>query len=62
MIYYIQFPDDAFHCIVYSVLSLTLALLIYENVVFHKVNETPLTRSKSLSTFIIDLTPYENFY
>ena len=34
---------------------------MHENVAFHKVNEIGLTRSKWLSTFIIDLKPYENF-
>ena len=41
---------------------LILALLIHKNVAFHKANEIALTRSKWLSTFIIDLKPYENFY
>ena len=41
--------------------GLTLALIIHENVAFHKANEIALTRSKWLCTFIIDLKPYENF-
>ena len=41
--------------------GLTLALIICENVAFHKANEIALNRSKWLSTFIIDLKPYENF-
>ena len=42
-------------------LGLTEALVINENVVFHKENEVAITRSKWLFTFIIDLNPYENF-
>ena len=41
--------------------GLILALLIHENVIFHKANEIALTKSKWFSTFIIDLKPYENF-
>ena len=41
--------------------GLSLVLIIYENVAFHKANEIALTRSKWLCTFIIDLKPYENF-
>ena len=37
--------------------GLTLALVIHQNVAFHKANEIALTRSKWLSTFIIDLKP-----
>ena len=40
--------------------GLTLALIIHENVTFHKANKIALIRSKWLSTFIIDLKPYEN--
>ena len=39
--------------------GLTLALVIYENVAL--TNEIALTRSKWLSTFTIDLKPYEIF-
>ena len=39
----------------------TPLLIIHENVAFHKANEIALTRSKWLSTFIINLKPYENF-
>ena len=42
-------------------LGLTEALVINENVVFHKENEVAITRSKWLFTFVIDLNPYENF-
>ena len=41
-------------------LGLTEALVINENVVFHKENEVAITRSKWLFTFVIDLNPYEN--
>ena len=41
--------------------GLTSALLIHENVAFHKANEIALTRSKWMSTFITDLKPYESF-
>ena len=41
--------------------GLTLALIIHENVVYLKVNEIVLTRSKWLFTFRIDLKPYKNF-
>ena len=41
--------------------GLTPALIIHENVAIHKANKTALTRPKWLSTFIIDLKPYENF-
>ena len=30
--------------------------------VFHKANEIAITRPKWLSTFIIELKPYENFF
>ena len=40
--------------------GLTPALLIHENVAFNKATEIALTRSKWLSTFILDLKPYEN--
>ena len=41
--------------------GLTPALIIHQNVAFHKANEITLTRSKWLSTFIIDFKPHENF-
>ena len=41
--------------------GLTPALIMHDNVVFHKANEIALTRSKWLSTFLIDLEPCENF-
>ena len=41
--------------------GLTPALIIHENVAFHKANEIALTRSKWLSTFILYLKPYGNF-
>ena len=37
------------------------ALVICENMAFHKANEIAISRSKWLSTFIIDLKPYQNF-
>ena len=42
-------------------LGLTEALVVNENVVFHKENEVAITRSKWLYTLVIDLNPYENF-
>ena len=48
--------------VLFSLLSgLTQTLIVYENVAFHKINEAALTRSKWLSTFVIDLKPSENF-
>ena len=48
--------------VLFALLSgLTQILIVYENVAFHKTNELALTRSKWLSTFVIDLKPYENF-
>ena len=41
--------------------ELTQALIVRENVAFHMINEIALTRSKWLTTFVIDLKPYENF-
>ena len=41
--------------------GLTEALVVNENVIFHKENEVAITRSKWLFTFVIDLNPYENF-
>ena len=41
--------------------ELTQALIVCENVAFHMINEIALTRSKWLTTFVIDLKPYENF-
>ena len=42
-------------------LGQTEALVIHENVVFHKEKEVATTRSKWLFTFVIDLNPYKNF-
>ena len=42
--------------------ELTSAVIVYENVAFKKINEVALTRSKWLSTFIIDTLPYYNFF
>ena len=41
--------------------ELTQALIVHENVAFHMINEIALTRSKWLTTFVIDLKPYEHF-
>ena len=41
--------------------GLTPALIICENVAFHKTKEITIIRSKWLSTFITDLKPYGNF-
>ena len=41
---------------------LMLALIIHKNVAFHKANEIDITRSKWLSSFIINLKPYENIW
>ena len=41
--------------------ELTKALIVHENVAFHMINEIALIRSKWLTTFVIDLKPYENF-
>ena len=42
--------------------GLTAALIVHDSVIFHKANEIAVIRSKWLSTFIIDLKPYENFF
>ena len=42
-------------------LGLCESLIIHENVIFQKVNEITLTRSKWLVTFVLDLKPYSNF-
>ena len=48
--------------VLFTLLSeLTQALIVHENVAFHMINEIALTRSKWLTTFVIDLKPYENF-
>ena len=47
--------------VTYFLSGMTEALVIYENVVFHKENEVAIMRSKWLFTFVIDLNPYENF-
>ena len=41
--------------------KLTYAIIVHENVAFHKAHEISLTRSKWLSTFVIDTKPYDNF-
>ena len=41
--------------------KLTHAIIVHENVAFHKIHEISLTRSKWLSTFVIDTKPYDNF-
>ena len=44
------------HCIVLFILfRLTQALVVHENVVFHKANDIAFIRSKWLSTFVIDV-------
>ena len=40
----------------------TQVLIIHENVAFHKANEMAPTGSKWMSTFIIDLKAYENYW
>jgi hypothetical protein len=35
--------------------------MIKDNVVFHKISDVTVTRSKWIVTFVIDLEPYENF-
>ena len=40
--------------------GLTLALIIHEKVAFNKADEIAITRSKWLSSFIIDLKLFEN--
>ena len=59
----LQFSGRQMHFIVLFTLfpALTPALIIHENVAFHKANEIALTRSKWLSTFIINLMSHENF-
>ena len=51
------------HFIVFFTLfsGLTTALIIPENVVFHKANEIAQTRSKWLSIFTTDMKTYDNF-
>ena len=51
-----------FFLVLLTLLSgLTQTLIVYQNVTFHKTNEAAFTRTKWLSTFVIDLKPYENF-
>ena len=48
--------------VLFTMLSeLTQALIVCENVAFHMINEIALTRSKWLTTFVIDIKPYVNF-
>ena len=48
--------------VLFTLLSeLTQALIGCANVTFHMINEIALTRSKWLTTFVIDLKPFENF-
>ena len=48
--------------VLFTLLSeLTQALIVRKNVAFHMINEIALTRSKWLTTFVIDLKPYEYF-
>ena len=66
-----KYYDDAFYILISGAMyflvlftpfsGLTPALIVNENVALHKTNEVALTRSKWLSTFVIDLKPYENF-
>ena len=41
--------------------ELTQTLIVCENVAFHMINEIVHTRSKVLTTFVIDIKPYKNF-
>ena len=54
MVLYLIFGKKHFIVLFTLFPGLTPALIIHENVVFHKANEIALTRSKWLSTFIID--------
>ena len=48
--------------VLFTLLSgLTQTLIVYENIAYHNTNEVALTRSTWLSTFVIDIKPYENF-
>ena len=48
--------------VLFTLLSeLTHELILHENVAFHMINEMAITRSKWVTTFVIDLKPYENF-
>ena len=57
-IFFVDTMNMLLTCLLFG---LTEALVINENVVFHKENEVSITRSKWLFTFVIDLNPYENF-
>ena len=39
---------------------LTFAIIVHENVAFHKSTEIALTQFKWLSTFVIDMQPHKN--
>lgn len=43
------------------VIGLTSGTIMHENVIFQKLNEVTITRSKWLITFVIDLKPYRTF-
>ena len=40
--------------------KITHAIIVHENVAFHKIHEISLIRSKWLSTFVIDTKPNDN--
>ena len=61
MTYCISISRGCIHCIFTLLSGIPLVLIIHENVAFYMANEIPLTRCKWLSTFIIDIKPYENF-
>ena len=46
--------------VLFTLLSeLTQALIVHDNVAFHMIKEIALTRSKWLTTFVIDLKPLD---
>ena len=51
------------YCIILFTVCFRLprALVVYKNVAFHKASYTALLQSKWLSTFKINLKPYDNF-
>ena len=60
---YILVSGEIYFLVLFTLLSgLTQTLIVYENVAVHMTNEVALARSKWLSTFVIDLNPYENFF
>lgn len=53
--------DKTYCSVTLLLLGLAFAIEIRENVVFNKVNDIILSRSRWLMTFVVDLDSYKNF-